>query len=326
MNRRWFGNRLVGYFERQGTERKFRSLLGLIGHESDSEAKTFNTWVKPLFDVSESRFNSIPFDCWDDKLSQEEQDKMVAQAKEKAEKNEGYSGSLGQGWRVATLGHEKRTLVWSEIDREPKEGVKPKAEVSTRQSSESYLFPICNVKQTEGVSSEATLLPEGLLWKQEWNKDRDGGERTQMTLLPGGLFWNNTGNGDKDGGERTETTLMPAGLLWKNEKNSTQTEGGHSESKVFPLGLLWKSQATWKANEEQPEQVRRQFLWKVLDYKRAGEKTSVDAFPFLSWDRDTEREARSFSFIGPVLRKSSVKDRSQWQVFFMKFGEDLTGK
>jgi hypothetical protein len=72
--------------------------------------------------------------------------------------------------------------------------------------------------------------------------------------------------------------------------------------------------------------VRRQFLWKAVDYKRTGEKTSVDAFPFLSWDRDAERDSRSFSFIGPVFRKSSQKEQSQWQILGIKFGKDLEGK
>ncbi len=320
------GSRLIGYFERQGTERKFRSLLGLIGHDSDSEEKTFNTWVKPLFEVSESRFNSIPFDYWNDKPSQEKLDKMTAEAREKAEKNEGYWGSQGKGWRVGVVGHEKNTVVRGEVSRPLKEGEKPQTEVTVRKSSESYLYPICDVKQTEGVSSETTLLPEGLLWKNTWNGDPDGGERTESTLLPGGLLWKNVWNGDKDGGERTETTLLPWGLLWKSEWNASKTDGVSAESKVLPWGLLWKSQTKSGPNQEESEQVRRQFLWKAVDYKRTGEKTSVDAFPFLAWDKDSEHDSGSFSFMGPIFRKSRQKEQSQWQIFWMKFGEDLEGK
>jgi hypothetical protein len=298
MNRRWFGNRLVGYFERRGPEHKFRSLLGLIGHESNSEEKTFQTRVFPLFEASEKGFGSIPFDYWNDKPSQEKLDKMTVKAKEKAEKNEPYYESQEQKWRVATLGHEKRDVVWSMVNRSPKEGEKPKAEVSIQQSTESYLFPLCNFSQTEGERSEAAVLPGGLLWKQEWNKDRDGGERT-------------------------ETSALPWGALWKSETRTNKEGSGHAESRVLPLGLFWKSQSDWNAHPDQPEQVRRQFLWKGVDYKRTGEKTSVDAFPFLAWDQDPERDARSFSFFGPIFSKSSVKDRSQWRVFFLKFGADL---
>jgi hypothetical protein len=97
-NRHWksVGSHLIGYFERRGPERKFRSLLGLIGHDSDSEEKTFSTWVFPLGEVTQRGVDSPLFEYWNDHPSQEKLDKMTSEAKATAEKNEWHYDS--QGW------------------------------------------------------------------------------------------------------------------------------------------------------------------------------------------------------------------------------------
>jgi len=255
------GGSLIGYFERQGEERRYRSLLGAIGHNSNSEKKTFSTWVFPIFEVTERRFESLLFDCWNDLPSPQEFDKVMAEAREKAKSEERYSSqSYSKGWGAIIAGYRKSTTVRSGT-------------------------PIPSIKVKD-------------------QPDKISSERSADVLVE----------------HSVNSYLFP---LWESEK----TEGVYSESKVLPFGALWKSETRWIPNQGTTDkQVETRFLWHWVDYENVKDKTSVDVFPFVTWDKDVERDYRSFSFLGPVCRKSRLKDRSQWQVFGFKMGDDLEQK
>jgi hypothetical protein len=115
-------------------------------------------------------------------------------------------------------------------------------------------------------------------------------------------------------------TVFPLYFLWG--KSDVR---GERESGANLLGILYMG------NKKRVEKdgvtqthVRRRVLYKFLDYRRQGEMSVMDAFPFMTWDRDPSREYRRFSFLGPVLRRTARSGKTQWQILGIKAGDDLS--
>ncbi|MFP4580831.1 MAG: hypothetical protein ACLFQ6_08885 [Candidatus Sumerlaeia bacterium] len=90
------------------------------------------------------------------------------------------------------------------------------------------------------------------------------------------------------------------------------------------LGLIWHSSYDKEIRGDKEDvKARRRFLWKVVDYRRENQRSVMDIFPFMTFDRDREIGYSRFSFLGPVFRKTRQGEQKQTQIFGITFGDAI---
>jgi hypothetical protein len=103
------------------------------------------------------------------------------------------------------------------------------------------------------------------------------------------------------------------------QTSETDAQGVKSADKNL-LGGVWHAQRERETKDGQVlERIHNRLLFKVVDYRRDGTRTALDAFPFITADSDSAKDYKRVSFLGPVFRKTHENNKTEWQVLGMKF-------
>jgi len=89
--------------------------------------------------------------------------------------------------------------------------------------------------------------------------------------------------------------------LWHYTRREYGEEDGPAMSKGAVLWKLYDSKTEQGTVEEPHDYVRRRLLWRVWHYERLDGDVSVDAFPFITYDRKDDGFKRT-SFLWRFFR------------------------
>ncbi|MCE5231371.1 hypothetical protein LLG95_17480 [bacterium] len=121
-------------------------------------------------------------------------------------------------------------------------------------------------------------------------------------------------------------------LTSSRDKNSSEIKFGEKrEWWAFPFvygyfdsgresqfNLLWRLfDAKSEKNADGSDYTRRRVLWRLYHRETLGPKTSVDVFPFITWDSDTKADTRNFSFAWRMFGYSRKGDERTARVMFV---------
>ena len=82
--------------------------------------------------------------------------------------------------------------------------------------------------------------------------------------------------------------------------------------------LYWLYESDWTAkSKNKPEKISRKFLWRIMNYNRAGNKIALDVFPFITYDKAPEKEITQFSFFWRLFRWRTEKEKRALDILFI---------
>jgi hypothetical protein len=103
------------------------------------------------------------------------------------------------------------------------------------------------------------------------------------------------------------------------QTTETDASGIKSSDKNL-LWWLWRARTERVMQNNEPQlRLQNRVLYKVVDYRRDGDKTALDVFPFITVDKDQAKDYKRVSFLGPVFRKTHEGNKTEWQVLGIKF-------
>lgn len=103
--------------------------------------------------------------------------------------------------------------------------------------------------------------------------------------------------------------------LWKYER----AEGAQTEFYV----LKWLYSYNWTYRQDN---ARSRVLWRLMTYDRVGNDYSIDIFPFITYDRNPDKDFSQFSVFWKVYRYEKDKNRRKLNLFFIPFSWGGTGQ
>lgn len=95
---------------------------------------------------------------------------------------------------------------------------------------------------------------------------------------------------------------------------------GDRETKFHVLFFLYnfhRKRGFAAADGAASERVETRILGKLYHYRRTNDRVSVDAFPFITYDRETSTKTKRFSFLWRFIRYERVGKRKKLYLLFM---------
>lgn len=290
LNHWWNIGGLIASYEKNGDRRKWGFLKPFIGGNSRLEGKTWSQWFFPLYSVGSNNgdfyYNSLLYD-YRNGLIDSLDEVMEVEAKASKARAEGKSYYKYSSRSFSTF------MDFVRVRKSINLNVVPKGQDEEERKNQPLPehFPI----MSSGV--DVTALFKSSQTTDELPEVFDG----FMNDVP-----REEGSGD------FKKTKMVSVLPLLNPLFSKD------------IGFLWDSRSEWVSDTAEPGwKKHRRFLLKVYESESIGSVSSVDVFPFITIDRDTDKDYRAFSFLGPIYRRITKGEQWRLQVLGIPFGDKV---
>ncbi len=123
-------------------------------------------------------------------------------------------------------------------------------------------------------------------------------------------------------------SILP--LFGRGYDGDMEAPTGPAESNFWLLGWLYDSKKQLRPTAADPQKrdvyARRRILWRVMNYERVNDSTSLDVFPGITYDK-TPGKRKVVSFLWHVFRYEWDKDKgTRVHVLFIPFGGGKGGE
>jgi hypothetical protein len=91
---------------------------------------------------------------------------------------------------------------------------------------------------------------------------------------------------------------------------------GQRESVFNVLGIFYHSK-WFAATDQEPERMKRRFLWWLMRYTRVGDETAMDIFPFITYDTSAQKKLKEFSICWRLFRYRKEGQQRSLDILFI---------